>query len=453
MGFQDHWGNEITGAEETTAAAVSDFTEGLIKFDKKAGRVVGAAKKDPGSAIANAYAAMLMMFLEMQNSPQVAKKFMDNAEAAAGGATDREKRTVSIARRWVERDIPGVVAEGKELLDLYPSDLTMVKIRQTMQFDWGDAAGMLHSARYGVKAFPDEAGALGMLAFGQEESHQMREAEATSWRAIELDRTEGWAQHALAHVMLTEGRCDEGRAFMTGMSDTWEGKNSVLYCHNWWHLALFAISQGDNAAALAVYDDHIFGHQPDYSQDQINEASLLARLELVSVDIGDRWTGLAERLSGRSRDTVTPFLSLQYLYALARAGRDAEVAEMMAQIDEIGASNAWNASIWGSLGTVCAMGLVCHARGQWKPAADALDTATPLVWKGGGSHAQRDLFHQIHLDAVIRAGRHAEAQQILMGRLGFEPDSVPNNLALARVYDALGLPIEASAARAKAGMV
>ena len=51
MGFQDHWGNDITGAEDTTAAAVSDFTEGLIKFDKKAGRVVGAAKKDPGSAI------------------------------------------------------------------------------------------------------------------------------------------------------------------------------------------------------------------------------------------------------------------------------------------------------------------------------------------------------------------------------------------------------------------
>ncbi len=118
MGFQDHWGNNITGAEEATAAAVSDFTEGLIKFDKKAGRVVGAAKKDPGSAIANAYAAMLMMFLEMQNSPEVAGDFLRNAEAAVGGATDREKRTVSIARRWVERDIPGVVAEGKELLDL-----------------------------------------------------------------------------------------------------------------------------------------------------------------------------------------------------------------------------------------------------------------------------------------------------------------------------------------------
>ena len=453
MGFQDYWGNPITGGEDATAGAVRDFTEGLIKFDKKAGRVVGAAKKDPGSAIANAYAAMLMMFLEMKNSPKIAAPFLNAAEAAAGGATDREQRTISIARRWVEGDIPGLVSEGKELLDLYPSDLTMVKIRQTMQFDWGDAAGMLHSAHYGVSAFPDEPGALGMLAFGQEESHLLKEAEATSWRAIELDRTEGWAQHALAHVMLTEGRCDEGRGFMTSMSDTWAGKNSVLYCHNWWHLALFAISQGDNAAALAIYDDHITGHQPDYSQDQINEISLLVRLELVGVDIGDRWTGLADRLAQRASDVVTPFLTLQYLYALARAGRDAEVDTMMAAIDDIGSSDRWNAPIWGTMATVAGLGLVCHARGQWETAATALDAVIPMIWQGGGSHAQRDVFHQIHLDALIKSGRNSEAQQNLMMRLGFEPDSVPNNKALAEVYTALGLPGEAAAARSKARMV
>jgi predicted Zn-dependent protease len=96
--------------------------------------------------------------------------------------------------------------------------------------------------------------------------------------------------------------------------------------------------------------------------------------------------------------------------------------------------------------------MAAHARGDWAAAADALGRALPLIWKGGGSHAQRDLFHQIHLDAVIRAGRYAEAQQILMERLSFEPESVPNNLALARVYEELSLPIEASAARAKAGM-
>lgn len=449
MAEADHWGNPITCAEPATAAAVRDFTHGLVAFDRKAGRIVKAAKADPGCAVANAYAAMLMMFLELADSPKLARPFLDAAEAAAPGATERERRTVAIAHAWVARDIPGVVAQAKELLDEAPTDLAMVKIRQTMQFDWGDAPGMLHSAHYGVKAFPDEPWALGMLAFGQEESHLLKEAEATAWRAIERERAEGWAQHALAHVMLTEGRCDEGRAFMAAMADTWEGKNSVLYCHNWWHVALFAISQGDEGAALAIYDDRVTGVQPDYSQDQINEASLLARLELVGVDVGARWLGLAERLAGRTADVINPFLTLQYLYALARAGRD-EADRLLESLREAGAGAGWSAEIWRDMATPAAEGLMAHARGDWEGAARGLGRALPQIWRGGGSHAQRDLFHQVHLDALIRAGRAGEAQQILMGRLAFEPDSVPTHRALAGVYQALGLPEEAAAARARA---
>ena len=446
---EDFWGNAITTTEPETAAAIRDFSEGLVKFDKKAGGVIRAAKKDPGDAVANAYAAMLLMWMETANGPDMAAPFLAKAEAAAGGANERERRTVDVAAKWVARDIPGVIAASKEILDETPSDLVMVKIRQSMCFDWGDATGMLHSAHYGVKAHPNEAWALGMLAFGQEESHLLKEAEATSWRALELDRTEGWAQHALAHVMLTEGRCDEGRGFLSGMRDTWEGKNSVLYCHNWWHMALFAISQGDNAGALGVYDDHIHGVSPDYSQDQINEISLLARLELAGCDVGSRWEGLADRLAARTGDFVNPFLSMQYLYALARAGRSG-AADMLANLREHLGRAGWSEAIWREMAIPACEGLKAHADGDFAAAARSLDIAAPQIWRGGGSHAQRDLFHQIHLDALIRAGRYGEAQQILMGRLSFEPDSVPNNQALSRVYEALGLPEEAAAAAAKA---
>ncbi len=450
MAETDFWGNTITVSEPATAAAVRDFSEGLIGFDRKAGGIIRAAKNDPGCAIANAYAAMLMMFLEMADSPKAAAPFLAAAEAASGGITEREARIIACARHWVARDIPALIAAAKDVLDADATDLVMVKIRQTMQFDWGDAAGMLHSAHYGVKAFPDQPGALGMLAFGQEESHLLKDAEATAWRAIELDRGEGWAQHALAHVMLTTGRIDEGRAFLSGMQDTWAGKNSVLYCHNWWHVALFAISQGDYAGALAVYDDHIHGVQPDYSQDQINEISLLARLELVGCDVGVRWAGLADRLARRSSDFVTPFLSMQYLYALARAGR-AEAGKMLLNLRAFCDGDAgWSEAVWRGMAIPACEGLKAHAEGNWEKAANDLGRALPMIWQGGGSHAQRDLFHQVHLDALIRAGRYSEAQQILMGRLGFEPDSVPNNRALAGVYQALGLPEEAARAASKA---
>jgi hypothetical protein len=68
----------------------------------------------------------------------------------------------------------------------------------------------------------------------------------------------------------------------------------------------------------------------------------------------------------------------------------------------------------------------------------------------GGSHAQRDLFEQIALDAAIRSGRLSEAQQALELRRGFDPDGVPVNRALADIYDRLGLPTQAAKARARA---
>ncbi|MFV0473008.1 MAG: tetratricopeptide repeat protein [Pikeienuella sp.] len=449
MAETDHWGNIVTISEPETARAVRDFTGGLIGFERKVANILAAAKADPGCAIANAYAAILMMWTERADSPALARPFLDRAEAAAGGATERERRVIAYAGKWIGGDIPGVIADAKELLDAHPTDLVTVKIRQTHQFDLGDAPGMLHSARYGARAFPDEPGALGMLAFGQEESHLLREAETTARRAIALDRAEGWAQHALAHVLLTEGRCAEGRELLGGLSDTWEGRNSVLYCHNWWHMALFAISEGDYGDALAIHDRRVHGVEPDYSQDQINEISLLARLELVGVDVGTRWEGLADRVEGRTRDFINPFLTMQYLHALARAGR-AGAEELLTNLREHCDSASWSAAIWREMATPACEGLAAHAKGDWARAADALGRALPEIWRGGGSHAQRDLFHQIHLDALIRAGRLGEAQQALMGRLGYEPMSVPNNTALAGVYRALGLPEEAAAAAARA---
>lgn len=450
MAETDHWNNQITCAEAETAQAIRDFTHGLVTFDRKAGRIVKAAKANPGCAIANAYAAQLMMYLEMANSPQLAAPFLSAAEAVTGGTTEREKRIVSYTRQWVEGDIPGVVHSAGELLTAYPGDLTTVKVRQNHQFDLGDAAGMLHSARQGLRASPDEPYALGMLAFGLEESHLLSEAEDAAWRAIDLDRREGWAQHALAHVMLTQGRCEEGRAFLTSMSDTWDGRNSVMLCHNWWHVALFEISLGDNAGALSTYDRHITGVQPEYSQDQINEISLLARLELAGCEVGSRWEGLADRLAKRVGDFVNPFLTIQYLYALARSGRD-EAYVLMRNLDDVcDAPHGWAKSIWTDAARPACEGIMAHARGDWAESADRLGAALPQLWRGGGSHAQRDLFQQIHLDAVIRAGRFVEAQQILMGRVSFEPDSVPNNNALCSVYQALGLSEEAARAAARA---
>ena len=78
-----------------------------------------------------------------------------------------------------------------------------------------------------------------------------------------------------------------------------------------------------------------------------------------------------------------------------------------------------------------------------------LRTALPRLAEIGGSHAQRDLFDQIVLDALIRSEQLCEAQQMLEVRRGFDPDGIPVNQALAAVYERLDLPAQAACARSR----
>ena len=97
----------------------------------------------------------------------------------------------------------------------------------------------------------------------------------------------------VAHCLEARGKMLEGVAFLESMSDTWESCNSFMYTHNWWHLALFLIDLDRADEALALFDKRVWGVWKEFCEDQINAISLLARLELRGVDVGDRWADVA----------------------------------------------------------------------------------------------------------------------------------------------------------------
>ena len=90
------------------------------------------------------------------------------------------------------------------------------------------------------------------------------------------------------------------------------------------------------------------------------------------------------------------------------------------------------------------------SHGDYPGAVRHLGAALPRLSEIGGSHAQRDLFAQIVLDANMRSGRWDVAQQELEVRRVFDKNSVPLNRTLARVYEELDLPREAARAAARA---
>ena len=236
---------------------------------------------------------------------------------------------------------------------------------------------------------------------------------------------------------------------MESVSDTWTGLNSFMRTHNWWHLAVFYLSQGRYAEILDIYDSHCWNAVKSYSQDQIGAVSLLTRLELAGVDVGDRWIDLGEHLSVRAGDTVQPFLTLQYLYGLARTGRPEAAALLEATRARAQTAPDFVRAVWAEVAAPAAEGLVAYARRDFGFARKRLGAALPRLSEIGGSHAQRDLFEQILLDARIKSGDLVLAQQQLELRRAADPAGVPVNSALADIYDRLGLPAEAQRARSR----
>ncbi len=433
----DYLGNPVTVASDATLAAIDDFTGGFLGYETRAAGIIKAAQADPECCLANLYAGALILLTETPNDAANARPFLERAALTA--TTARERGLVRFGELWSGDEISAALTLAEELATETPRDLVLLKLHHYLAFNQGDAARMLRLALAMAPSTQDVPQLHGMLAFAYEECHLIAPAEAAAETALRLTRKEPWAQHALAHIALSRGAIDQGSALLDDMQDSWTGLNSFMLGHLWWHQALFGLSQGRFDRVLDIYDRVCCGIDKSYSQDQIGAVSLLARIELAGIAIGNRWQDLAPWLAARAEDTVQPFLSLQYLYGLARAGRP-EGERLLAAI------RRRTAPVWREVALPAAEALVAHADGRWDAAASGLDRALPRLAEIGGSHAQRDLFLLIRLDALGRAGRWSAAQQELELRRRDDPLGVPLNRALAATYRQLGLPVQAAEA-------
>nr|WP_314560145.1 tetratricopeptide repeat protein [uncultured Pseudomonas sp.] len=438
----DYLGNPIDTTNPTTLQGLNDFIGGFLGYQPRAERILATADADPDSALANTFAGLLLMFIESPEGPALAEKYR---QRAAHAAHPRAQLYLGVLQAWIKDDLDQVLHLSENLLDRYPRDLFAAKLNQYLEFNRGNWPALLRIGLKATAGAPDIAHSHGLLAFAYEQCHLLEEAEASALQALRLQPSEPWAQHALAHVMLTQGRIEEGTAFLENVTHHWAGLNSFMYTHNWWHLALFYLARGEDQRVLKIYDQHVWGILPEYSQDQVGAVSLLARLELTGIDVGERWQALAPYLQGRVCDTVQPFLSVQYLYGLAKAGKP-EADRLLTALRQYSVDAR---PVWGEVTLPLAKGLLAHARGDWQQSLAQLAIALPRLNEIGGSHAQRDLFALMELDARVMAGDWLGAQQTLELRRRYDGWDVPTNRSLVQVYEALGLPALAAKAQTR----
>lgn len=436
--FTDLFGNKITTDDPAVTVGVNAFISGFLSYTPVIADVLEVAQKHPSCCLPNAYAGFLWLLLESSEGPQKAQPFIDKAQRAVAGASPREALIVKIAQAWVQDDISTVIQACEQILISHPRDLAILKLAQYHLFNQGDALNMLRLAVLCFEANTEVAHMHAMAAFAYEQCHLLDDAESAARAALQIEPNNPWAHHALAHVFLTRGQIDEGAVFLEDASASWAGLTSFMYTHNWWHLAVFYINRGKMDAALQIYDEHLWTQMKDYSQDQIGAVSMLSRLEMAGVDVGERWAEPGDYIAARGADTTQPFLSLQYLLGLKKAKRP-EADIMMQAIAQKEGSSAHPDCPWHRVALPVSKGIVALVDGDYALAVKHFGLALPHLADIGGSHAQRDLFEQLYLEALLKSEHWSKAQQMLEMRRTYDPLSVPINAQLSCLYQGCGL--------------
>jgi len=395
-------------SDSASAIAARDmFQSELLIYGNRARVILEAPDHDPQFAEGLALAAALHLFTLSPAGHALAAPLLAAANAAAPSASKREQHLVAGIGHWAGGRIEAALLCHLEIARHWPEDLVSARLALFHQLNRGDFPAMLALTGALVAALPGNSHVLGMHAFALEQTGSLDAAERAGRAAADAG-FDPWAEHAVAHVLDSRGASEAGSQWMAGRAAGWDRCSSFLYTHNWWHAALFHIDLGNHPAALALYDSHVWGVRKAYAQDQVNAVSLLARLEMRGVAVGNRWEDLSAWLEPRTAEHVNGFLDLHYLYGMARGGRDGAVAAMQASLKQ--QALAATDEVWRSIVPLAGEGLVAHARGRHARAADCLGRVRHRLLLTGGSHTQRDLFDQMWIDSLSQISADAALQ-------------------------------------------
>lgn len=393
------------------------------------GEIDAVIAEHPDFALAHAIRAGALATATDKAFEGTALKSLRAAEALAGQANERERLHIAACRAWLDGDlVKGVELWGKASM-LYPRDLTALQLAHAGDFFLGYAHMLRDRVARVLPAWnrdvPGYGFVHGMYAFGLEESGEYTAAEAHGRQAIGVNAQDGWAVHAVAHVMEMQGRAREGVAFLAGGEAGWEPGSGFAY-HLWWHQALFYLDTNDAKAALRLFDEKISAGEFGQALELIDGSALLWRLHLLGQDVGNRWDDLAAKWESRIDHGYYAFNDVNAMMVFAATGDVPAQNRLIAAVRKAADGKGTNAMMSREVGLPGCEGFAAFGRGEYAKAIELLVPVRGKANRHGGSHAQRDMFSWTLTEAAIRAGDRALADAFVAERLSWKPESPVN---------------------------
>ena len=146
--------------------------------------------------------------------------------------------------------------------------------------------------------------------------------------AVELEPRDGWAQHAVAHVMEMQSRQRDGIAWMRANPEAWT-QGELLAGAQLVAPGAVPLELGEIDEVLRSTTGRSTASVRPLALNMVDASALLWRLHLRGVDVGDRWAALADNWAPMAGAGNYAFNDAHAMMAFVGAGLDGPAATLL----------------------------------------------------------------------------------------------------------------------------
>jgi hypothetical protein len=348
--------------------------------------------------------------------------------AARAGRADQawERSLVAVTGATIEGGMWTAFDDWMRHTDDHPGDLlgfdvaSLLLVMSTHPVD--EVGERLHlMIRRALDAAGEHPMLVGLQAMIAQEEGRLDDAERLAAHALEVDPTGFDGAHPMAHVFFEAGDHADGLAWLDGWLPNAD-QEAPFRTHLVWHAALHELELGRADDVLVRFGSCT---ARGGAGGLFDGSSLLWRCQLLGYadpgsDPGE--TRVSEMVAPMRESVPFTFVGAHVAIGLA-TDNDAEGLRRFAA-DAAGLTPPGAAEILPDL----ALGFAAFVEGDHASASDHLLRRAGDFPRLGGSHAQREVFEDTLIHALIGAGRLEEASERLQVRLDRRPSPIDSAL-------------------------
>ncbi len=422
----DRRGLALSTDSESAATLYRDGIDLLASSWSGTGETLDAAiAADPDFALAHAARARLHA---VRAEPAQARARIATAlEAVARHGTERERSHVDVLALTIEGRSEQALERALAHAETWPRDILILSLPLGAYglYAFSGMAGHdqarvdlceRHARHYGA----DDWWFLVLRGWAHAENREVAHGRAMIERSFALRRRNAYTAHALAHAMFEDGSNAEADALIGGWLPEY-GRAGPLYGHIAWHQALLALENDDAARALAIYADEVKTSVSAAPPINVvaDMGSLLWRLLAYGNAVPEgSWAEAASYAADAFPHPGFAFVDAHMAILEAATGERAAIERRAEALETLIAQGRMAA---GWIVPALCRALLAFAEEDYAGCARVLEPVAHDIVRLGGSHAQREVFEDTLLIALMRSGEVGKARTLLDERLHRRP--------------------------------